>query len=51
MIVTMILMNVLNRHAPFDERVGAALIGNALDMATAALSAPVSKTVRSMLKK
>lgn len=51
MIVTMILMTVLNRHSPFDDRADAALIDNALDMATAALSAPVSKAVRSMLKK
>jgi AcrR family transcriptional regulator len=51
MIVTMILMTVLNRHKPFDNQSDAALIDNALDMATAALSAPVSKTVRSMLKK
>jgi AcrR family transcriptional regulator len=51
MIVSMILMTVLNRHAPFDAAVDTALIDNALDMATAALSAPVSKAVRSMLKK
>jgi AcrR family transcriptional regulator len=51
MIVTMILMTVLNRHKPFDNRFDAALTDNALDMATAALGAPVSQTVRSMLKK
>jgi AcrR family transcriptional regulator len=51
MIVTMILMTVLNRHAPFDDQEDAALIDNALDMGTAALSAPVSKAVRAMLKK
>jgi len=50
-IVTMILMTVLNRRAPLDDRFDAALIDNALDMATAALSAPVSKAVRAMLKK
>jgi len=51
MIVTMILMTVLNRHEPFDDQLDAALSDNALEMATAALSAPVSKSVRSMLKK
>jgi hypothetical protein len=51
MIVTMLLMTVLNRHEPFDDRFDVALIDNALDMATAALSAPLSKAVRSMLKK
>ena len=51
MIVTMILMTLLNRHAPFDDHFDAAVIDDALDMATAALSAPVSKAVRSMLKK
>jgi AcrR family transcriptional regulator len=50
MIVTMILMTVLNPHTPFGDRVDAALIDNALDMATAALSAPVSKAVRAVLK-
>ena len=51
MIVTMILMSVLNRHALFDREREAALIDNALDMATSALSAPVSKAVRGLLRK
>jgi hypothetical protein len=46
-----IVMAVLNRHKRFDDRFDEALIDTALDMATAALSAPVSKSVRSMLKK
>jgi AcrR family transcriptional regulator len=51
MIVTMLLMSVLNRHEPFNEGLDAALVDNALDMATAALGAPVSKAVRAKLKK
>ena len=51
MVVTMILMTVLNRHKLFDNELDAALIDNALDMATAAVSAPVNKAVRSLLKK
>ena len=50
MIVTMILMSVLNRHVLFqDDR--SALFDNALDMATSALGAPVSKAVRARLRK
>ena len=51
MIVTMILMTVLNRHQPFDGQFDEALIDNALDMATAALSARVSKAVRAKLQR
>ncbi|MET0340285.1 MAG: helix-turn-helix domain-containing protein [Polyangiales bacterium] len=51
MIATMILTAVLNRHAPFDERADEAIADNALDMATAALSAPVGKSLLAVLKK
>lgn len=51
MIGTMVLMTIVNRHALFDERADAALIDNALDMATAALSAPVSKVARVAVKR
>jgi AcrR family transcriptional regulator len=51
LIVTMILMSVLNRHTLFAAEHEAALIEHVLDMATSALSAPVSKAVRSALRK
>ena len=47
----MILIAALHRRVPRDDPFDAALIDDALDMATAALSAPVSKAVRAMLKK
>jgi AcrR family transcriptional regulator len=51
LIVVMILMSVFNRLEPLGHQHDAALIDNVLDMATAALSAPVAKSVRSMLKR
>jgi AcrR family transcriptional regulator len=48
----MVLSSVFNRHTPYDEDdFDAALIENALDMATAALRAPVRDDVRSMLRR
>lgn len=49
LIVVMILMSVLHAREPSPAQ-AEALIDDALDMATAALSAPVSKSVRAMLK-
>jgi AcrR family transcriptional regulator len=51
LVVIMILMSVFNRREPHDDQRDRALIDNVLDMATAALNAPVSKSVRAMLKK
>jgi len=51
LIATMILTSVFNRREPLGDAFDAALIDNVLDMATAALSAPVSKSVRAMVKK
>jgi hypothetical protein len=51
LVAIMVLTSVFNRHAPFGESFDAALIENALDMATAALTAPIAKSVRAMLKK
>ena len=47
----MILMSVFNRREPLGDAADAAMIENVLDMATAALGAPVSKAVRASLKK
>jgi AcrR family transcriptional regulator len=51
LLVMMILMSVFHRLGSQHNQHDAALIDHALDMATAALSAPVSKSVRTMLKK
>lgn len=51
LVVIMILMSVFNRREPLGDAVDAALIENVLDMATAGLGAPVSKSVRAALKK
>jgi len=51
LVVIMILMSVFNRREPLGDALDAALIDNVLDMATAALSAPVGKSVRAALKK
>jgi AcrR family transcriptional regulator len=45
----LILTSVFTRHGPVSEELERALIEHALDMATAALQAPVSKSVRTML--
>jgi hypothetical protein len=51
LVVVMILMSVFNRRTSLGDEFDAALIANALDMATAALNAPVSTSVQLMLKK
>ena len=52
LITIMVLTSVFNRHAPYDEdEFDAALINNALDMASAALTAPIGDGVRDMLKR
>ena len=51
LIVIMILMSVCNRREPQTDELGTLVVDNAFDMATAALSAPVSKSVRTLLKK
>ena len=52
LITIMVLTSVFNRHAPYDgEEFDAALIDNALDMASAALTAPVADGVRGMLRR
>jgi AcrR family transcriptional regulator len=52
LITIMVLTSVFNRHAPYDEdEFDAALIDNALDMANAALTAPVGDGVRDMLRR
>jgi AcrR family transcriptional regulator len=51
LIVIMILTSVFNRRVTLGDEFDEALIDNALDMATAALNAPVSKSVQLMLKK
>jgi AcrR family transcriptional regulator len=48
----MVLTSVFNRHAPYNEdEFDAALIDNALDMANAALTAPIGDGVRDMLRR
>jgi AcrR family transcriptional regulator len=51
-LITIMVFNcIFNRHAPYDEDVfEPALIDNALDMATAALTAPLGVSVRDMLR-
>jgi AcrR family transcriptional regulator len=52
LITIMVLTSVFNRHAPYDEdEFDAALIDNALDMASAALTAPIGDGVRGMLRR
>jgi AcrR family transcriptional regulator len=51
LIVIMILMSVCNRREPQSDELETLVVDNAFDMATAALSAPVSKSVRTLLKK
>jgi AcrR family transcriptional regulator len=52
LITIMVLNSVFNRHTPYDEdEFDAALIDNALNMASAALTAPVGDGVRSMLRR
>jgi len=52
LITIMVLTSVFNRHGPYDEEeFDAALIDNALDMASAALTAPVADGVRGMLRR
>ena len=52
LITIMVLTSVFNRHAPYNEdEFDAALIDNALNMASAALTAPVGDGVRSMLRR
>jgi AcrR family transcriptional regulator len=51
MVVAMVLMTVLNPHKASDNQLDEATLDNALDMATAALCAPVSKAVRLKMKK
>jgi len=52
LITIMVLTSVFNRHAPYNEdEFDAALIDNAMDMASAALTAPVGNDVRGMLRR
>ena len=52
LITIMVLTSVFNRHAPYDdEEFDTALIDNALNMASAALTAPVGDGVRNMLRR
>jgi AcrR family transcriptional regulator len=52
LITIMVLTSVFNRHAPYNEdEFDAALIDNALDMANAALTAPIGDGVRDMLRR
>jgi AcrR family transcriptional regulator len=52
LITIMVLTSVFNRHTPFNEdEFDAALIDNALDMANAALTAPIGDGVREMLRR
>lgn len=52
LITIMVLTSVFNRHTPYDrDEFDAALIDNALDMASAALTAPVRDDVRDMLQR
>jgi AcrR family transcriptional regulator len=52
LITIMVLTSVFNRHAPYNEdEFDAALIDNALDMASAALIAPIGDGMREMLRR
>jgi AcrR family transcriptional regulator len=52
LVTIMVLTSVFNRHTPYNEdEFDAALIDNALDMANAALTAPVGDGVRGMLRR
>jgi AcrR family transcriptional regulator len=52
LITILVLTSVFNRHAPYNEdEFDAALIDNALNMASAALTAPIGDAVRSMLRR
>jgi hypothetical protein len=52
LITIMVLTSVFNRHTPYDEEeFDAALIDNALEMASAALTAPIGDGVRNMLRR
>jgi AcrR family transcriptional regulator len=52
LITIMVLTSVFNRHSPFNEdEFDTALIDNALDMANAALTAPIGDGVRDMLRR
>lgn len=52
LITILVLTSVFNRHTPFDEdEFEAALIDNALNMASAALTAPIGDAVRGMLRR
>jgi AcrR family transcriptional regulator len=52
LITIMVLTSVFNRHTPYNEdEFDAALINNALDMASAALTAPLGGGVRDMLQR
>lgn len=49
LISIMVLTSIFNRHAPFEDRHDAALIENVLDMGTAALLAPVARSMRNLI--
>ncbi|MDB6103599.1 MAG: hypothetical protein JWO52_3598 [Gammaproteobacteria bacterium] len=52
LITIMVLTSVFNRHTPYSgDEFDAALIDNALDMASAALTAPIGDGVRGMLRR
>ena len=52
LITIMVLTSVFNRHTPYDaEEYDEALIANALDMASAALTAPIGDGVQDMLRR
>ena len=52
LITILVLTSVFNRHAPYNEdEFDEALIDNALNMASAALTAPIGDGVRSMLRR
>jgi AcrR family transcriptional regulator len=52
LITIMVLTSVFNRHTPYDaEEYDEALIGNALDMASAALTAPMGDGLQDMLRR
>lgn len=52
LITIMVLTSVFNRHTPYDaEDYDEALIDNALDMASAALTAPIGDGLQDMLRR
>jgi AcrR family transcriptional regulator len=52
LITIMVLTSIFNRHAPYHEHeFDTALIDNALDMASVALTAPIREGVREMLRR